>query len=98
GFSLLTRSTAPYSALFFVALEPWDERKGKSLGAPGILATLNRRFYGIPGAQVVAFGPPAIQGLGSGSGFDMMLEDRGGTHTPQELEAPAAHSIDAAQK
>jgi HAE1 family hydrophobic/amphiphilic exporter-1 len=33
---------------------------------------------GIPEAQVFAFGPPAIPGLGTGAGFTMMLQDKGG--------------------
>jgi HAE1 family hydrophobic/amphiphilic exporter-1 len=81
-----------------VGLDPWDERKGAALSAQGILATLNRKFFGIPGAQVVAFAPPAILGLGTGGGFDLMLQDRSGTHTPQELDEQANRFMEAARK
>jgi HAE1 family hydrophobic/amphiphilic exporter-1 len=38
----------------------------------------------IKGAQSFAFGPPAIPGLGNGSGFSIMLQDRAG-NTPDYL-------------
>src|SRR5438874_151610 len=31
GFSLLTRTSASYTAFFFVSLQPWDERRGAAL-------------------------------------------------------------------
>jgi HAE1 family hydrophobic/amphiphilic exporter-1 len=44
---------------------------------------LNRDFFhgNQRAAQVFAFGPPAIPGLGNGSGFTLMLQDRAG-NTP----------------
>ncbi len=42
GFSLLTRTSASYTAFFFVSLDPWDERRDPSLSYRSILATLNR--------------------------------------------------------
>jgi HAE1 family hydrophobic/amphiphilic exporter-1 len=45
----------------------------------------------------MAFGPPAIQGLGASAGFSMMLQDRGG-NTPQYLEEQTKAFIAAAQK
>ena len=39
---------------------------------------INKRLsQEIKGAQVFAFGPPAIPGLGNGSGFSIMLQDKG---------------------
>jgi HAE1 family hydrophobic/amphiphilic exporter-1 len=98
GFSLLSQSSATYSAFFFVGLEPWDRRKTKETKLEGILATLNRRFHAIPAATAIAFAPPAIQGLGTGTGFDLMLQDRSGTHTPAELEETTRHFMEAASK
>ena len=31
GYSLLSGASAPYTAFYFVALEPWDERKGEEM-------------------------------------------------------------------
>ena len=41
GFSLLTRTSASYTAFFFVALDPWDERRPPGLSSAEILASLN---------------------------------------------------------
>jgi HAE1 family hydrophobic/amphiphilic exporter-1 len=98
GYSLLSQSSASYSAFFFVSLKPWGERKTSDTSMNGILAALNRRFQSIPAANIAAFGPPAIQGLGTGRGFDFMLQDRSGGHTPRELGEQTTRFIEAARK
>jgi HAE1 family hydrophobic/amphiphilic exporter-1 len=98
GFSLLSLTTATYSGFFFVALKPWSERGTAETSADGILRSLNRRFFAIPAATIFAFAPPAIQGLGTGRGFDLMLQDRTGTHTPAELEEQTTRFLQAAKR
>ncbi len=84
GFSLLTSTYATSSAFIFVSCSPWEDRPG--LTAKQIAEGLNKKFYvGIPDAIAVAFGPPAIPGLGNGSGFSIFLQDKGGNE-PQYLE------------
>ena len=79
GFSLLTRVSASYNGFTFVALRPWDERKGPDMEAGAILARLNKRFATeIPDANVFGFLPPAIPGMGSAGGFSLWLQDRSG--------------------
>ncbi len=79
GFSLLTRTSASYTAFFFVSLEPWDERHGAALGAKGILATINKNLRAqVPEAIAFAFLPPAIPGIGNAGGFSFWLQDRSG--------------------
>ena len=79
GFSLLTRTSASYTAFFFVNLDPWSERRGEGLHARGILATLNRRLRDeVKEAVAFAFGPPAIPGIGTAGGFSFWLQDRSG--------------------
>ena len=51
----------------------------------------------ITSATALAFGPPAIQGLGASAGFSLMLQDRGG-NTPQYLAQQTQAFIAAAQK
>src|SRR5260221_12274142 len=82
GFNLLSQSSSTYSALFFVGLKPWGERKAKETSAEGITLSLNKRFHGIAQGTVFAFGPPPIQGIGTAGGFDLMPQDRSGTGTP----------------
>jgi HAE1 family hydrophobic/amphiphilic exporter-1 len=79
GFSLLTRTSASYTAFFFLSLEPWDERRGPGLSAKEILATVNRTLRTeVPEAIAFAFAPPAIPGIGTAGGFSFWLQDRSG--------------------
>jgi HAE1 family hydrophobic/amphiphilic exporter-1 len=95
GFSLLSNSMAPNGGFLFVTTTDWDERDKT---VTEIVQELNREFrQKIKGAAVFAFGPPAIPGLGNGSGFTMMLQDRLG-NTPAYLAAEAGRFIAAAQQ
>jgi HAE1 family hydrophobic/amphiphilic exporter-1 len=79
GFSLLTGAYSSNIGFFFVALKPWHDRHSAEEQAPGVIRALNQAFASeIPEAAVVAFGPPAIPGLGTGAGFTMQLQDRTG--------------------
>ncbi|MBU0972893.1 MAG: efflux RND transporter permease subunit, partial [Proteobacteria bacterium] len=94
GFSMLSGSMSPNAGFLFLSLKDWDQRK-KTVN--DLMRELNRDFFfGVNEAQVFAFGPPAIPGLGSGSGFSMMLQDKGG-NTPAYLGEQAAKFIKAAQ-
>ena len=79
GFSLLTRTSASYTAFFFVELKPWDERRAAGLSSAEIQATINRSLHvRVPEAIAFAFAPPAIPGIGSSGGFSFWLQDRSG--------------------
>jgi HAE1 family hydrophobic/amphiphilic exporter-1 len=96
GFSLLTGSYLPSNAFIFVSLKEWGERP--EMTAKQLATKLNKIFGAkITNATVMAFGPPAIQGLGASAGFSMMLQDRGG-NTPQYLEQQTKMFLAAAQK
>ena len=98
GYSLLAGASAPYTAFYFIGLEPWDERKGKEMLASSIVRRLNGEFRSkILEASVVAFEPPAIQGLGTGGGFSFWLQDRSGG-TVQFLEQNLQKFLEAARK
>ena len=98
GYSIVTQVAGSNVGGFFVSLKPWHERHGKEESSFALVDALNRRFaQEIPEAVVYAFGPPAIQGLGTGAGFTFMLQDRSG-HTPQELAEQVDRFIDAARK
>ncbi|MAZ93203.1 MAG: efflux RND transporter permease subunit [Bacteroidales bacterium] len=82
GYSMLSGSMASSNGFMFVTLKDWSKRKPT---AKEIIAKLNPvLFTKVLGAQVFAFGPPALPGLGSGSGFSIMIQDRGG-NTPDYL-------------
>jgi hydrophobic/amphiphilic exporter-1 (mainly G- bacteria), HAE1 family len=96
GFSLLTGSYLPSNAFIFVSLKEWGERP--EMTAKQLASKLNKIFGAeITNASVMAFGPPAIQGLGASAGFSMMLQDRSG-NTPQYLAQQTRAFIAAAQK
>src|SRR5690606_30229416 len=65
------------SAIAFVPLKDFSERKGKENSAQAISGkAVQNLLFGIPDAMVFSIVPPAISSLGNASGFDMRLEDR----------------------
>ncbi|WP_119165285.1 efflux RND transporter permease subunit [Algihabitans albus] len=78
GFSLIDGTAASNSAVVFVVLTPWEERREQTLSADAILGDLQGRLFGIQEAVVFGFPPPAISGLGVSGGFQMQLQARGG--------------------
>lgn len=86
GFSLLSNAMTTNSGFIFVSAKEWGER---DMTVNEFVQQLNGEFYQkIKGAQVFAFGPPAIPGLGNGSGFTFMLQDKSGG-TPEYLAGQA---------
>jgi HAE1 family hydrophobic/amphiphilic exporter-1 len=75
GFSF-SGSAANYG-LIFVSLKPFSQRKGASHSAGAVVRRLQQKLFMIPGGLVLAFEPPAIQGLGSFGGFQFELQDTG---------------------
>ncbi len=93
GFSMLTGAMASNTGFMFITLSGWDERE---LTAKEFINKLNKQLaLKIKGAQAFAFGPPAIPGLGNGSGFSIMIQDKAG-NTPDFLAANTAKFIQAA--
>src|SRR5580765_4771858 len=98
GYSLLTSAYSSNMGFFFVQLKPWEERKAPEEHAREVVTALNKAFReAIPEGQVLAFGPPAIPGLGTGAGFTMQLQDRSGG-APQYLSEQTQRFLDAARK
>ena len=95
GYSMLSGSNASNAAFIFVSMVDWAKREKT---VKDLVGDLNREFFfGVNEAQVFAFGPPAIPGLGSGSGFTLLLQDRAG-NTPEYLGDQALKFIAAARK
>ncbi len=67
------------SALAFVPLKDFAQRKGKEHSAQAVANRATQHLmFGLPDAMVFAIVPPAISSLGNASGFDLRLQDRGG--------------------
>ncbi|MBU2949722.1 efflux RND transporter permease subunit [Tamlana agarivorans] len=95
GYSILAGSAVPNNGFMFATLSEWGDR---DLTAKEVIDNLNREFAKkIKGAQVFAFGPPALPGLGNGSGFSIMIQDRGG-NTPEYLGENTMKFIKAANE
>jgi multidrug efflux pump len=78
GISGFSFSGAGQNAgLAFVPLKDWSER-GPEDSAQAIAARVNGKLMQIRDALTFALSPPAIQGLGTTSGFSFRLQDRGG--------------------
>ncbi|TCT10665.1 multidrug efflux pump [Tepidamorphus gemmatus] len=86
GYSLLAGASSSNAALAVVVFEPWDERTTPETGLRGIYTSLSAAFSQIAEADILAFPPPAIPGIGSTGGFNMQLEALGG-QSPEELAA-----------
>ena len=71
--------------VIFTTLKPWGEREGKEHSAEALIGKMLGVYSTIPEARVVAANPPAIQGLGSFSGFSFRLEDQRGNNTIDTL-------------
>jgi HAE1 family hydrophobic/amphiphilic exporter-1 len=98
GYSLVSGAYASNTAFLFVSLKPWEERKAKEEHAFALMSALNKELAAtVPEALAVTFGPPPIIGLGSGSGYTIMLQDRSGG-TPEFLAQNAEKFMAAARK
>ena len=93
GFSLLSGAMASNTGFAFASLKNWSDRDKT---AKEIIELVNKDLAReIKGAQAFAFGPPAIPGLGNGSGFSIMIQDRIGK-SPQYLSENLMKFIQAA--
>ena len=66
------------SGVIFTNLKPWDERSETGQSAAEIISKLRSTLSAIPEARILPTNPPAIQGLGSFSGFQFYLQDIAG--------------------
>ncbi|AUW57998.1 hydrophobe/amphiphile efflux-1 family RND transporter [Sphingobium sp. SCG-1] len=74
GFDGATFTNSPSSGTMFVRLKPHADRKS----ADEITKELMGSVSGITAGSVFFIAPPPIRGLGTGGGFKMVIEDRGG--------------------
>jgi multidrug efflux pump len=93
GYSVLTSNNLSNVGGMFVILGPFEERVEHGLLAPKVLASLRASFRQIQEAQVIAFGAPPVEGLGSTGGFKLQLQDRGDLG-PEALQGAAENVIE----
>ena len=81
----------------FVGLRDFSERKASDLSATAVTERATAALAGIRDAQVFVLAPPAIEGLGTSSGFDFYLEDLTGAGHEKLLAARDHLLADAAR-
>ncbi len=86
GFDILSFGAKPSAGIIVCGLEDWTKR-GKDASVNACIGTMFRLGATVvPEAQVIAFNPPALPGLGNVGGWSMQLQDMAG-HTDEELDA-----------
>ncbi|MEO1909990.1 MAG: efflux RND transporter permease subunit [Paracoccus sp. (in: a-proteobacteria)] len=84
GFSF--GGTGQNNAMLFMKLKEYEEREGHDL--PSLVGRANGFFFGTNRqGQIFVLQPPAIQGLGTSSGFTMYMVDQGGQGQDALMEA-----------
>lgn len=66
------------AATIFVRLDAFEERKTAEQAAAALAGAITGATGGIEDANIFVIAPPAVQGLGNGNGFQMMVQDRTG--------------------
>jgi hydrophobe/amphiphile efflux-1 (HAE1) family protein len=98
GFSMLGGSSSSNVATLFVTLIPWDQRTGASQQIGALLINAQHQLSAIPEAQISAFSPPAIPGLGASGGFQFELLDMSGNASISTLSNTTNKLIAQANK
>jgi hydrophobe/amphiphile efflux-1 (HAE1) family protein len=79
GLDGSTFSPASNSGIMFLRLAEHEERRGSGESAAELAGAITGAVGGaVDDAQVFFLSPPPVPGLGNGSGFAMVIQDRGG--------------------
>lgn len=76
GFSFA--GSGQNAGMSFIRLKPWEDRPGAQNTAQAVAARAAGALAGIQDAMAFAFTPPAIQGMGESTGFELYLQDQAG--------------------
>ncbi len=96
GFSLLS-GRGDNVGFGLVILAPWDQRSSSGMHVDAILNTARQKLGAISTANILAFTPPPIRGLGRTGGFDFQLQSLT-EKSPQEFVAAAQALVMAANQ
>lgn len=76
GYDLLTGTLKTSAGTLFSTMKPWTERSKKESIEAAIMSFMMGNFKNRE-AQIFAFNPPAIPGLGNVGGFEFYIQSRG---------------------
>ncbi|WP_319588510.1 efflux RND transporter permease subunit [uncultured Desulfobulbus sp.] len=85
GFSFA--GTGQNMGMVFAQMRDWSERKSPQQTVKAIIGRAMGQFSQFKEAMVFAFNLPSIPALGSSTGFDFFLQDRGGLGHEKLIEA-----------
>ncbi len=85
GFSMAGRGQN--QGMAFIKLRDWELRNRPDLRVKAVAEKANKHFSKLRNAVAFAFAPPAVVELGQATGFDFMLQDRGGVGHEKLMEA-----------
>ncbi|MFC0408048.1 efflux RND transporter permease subunit [Roseomonas elaeocarpi] len=97
GFSLIDGGAQSNSAFVVVRMKPFEDRTGAMDSVQAALGRVYGQTAGIRTANVFAFNVPPIQGLGTGGGFEYILQDYEG-RAPADLGSAGLGLIAAANQ
>ena len=69
-------TASPNSGIAFITLEDFEKRRSPDLSANAIIGKLYQAFGEIQEARMIVINAPAVNGLSTGGGFKMYVEDR----------------------
>ena len=97
GFDILSGGSKPSAGIIVCSLKSWGTR-----GDDASINACIRKMFQLgamyaPEAQVIAFNPPALPGLGNVGGWSLQLQDMAG-HTNEELNEITTRIVVAANK
>ena len=97
GFDILSFGSKPSAGIVVCSLKSWGQR-GPEASINACIGTMFRLGAMVtPEAQVIAFNPPALPGLGSVGGWSLQLQDMAG-HTNEELNEIATRIVGKANQ
>ncbi len=69
-------TASPNSGIAFITLDDFEKRRSPDLSANAIIGQLYQAFGEIQEARMIVINAPAVNGLSTGGGFKMYVEDR----------------------
>ncbi len=98
GQSFTLNANGSYFGQFFVSFDDFDQRRDPSLSATAITGQVRALLEKeVPEAKTSIYTPPPVSGLGSASGFKIIIEDRGDLGM-EALQKQIEDLIDASKK
>jgi hydrophobe/amphiphile efflux-1 (HAE1) family protein len=97
GFDGASGTQSPNTAAAYITFKPFEERAGTDRTELNIENEMRAAVADIDEASVLIIPPPVVQGIGSGGGYRMIVQDRAG-HGHKALDEASAALIAAARK